>query len=516
MTDKTLAASLRFRATERPDEPAIICEDRQVTYAELHRESNRVAHALRAAGLGRGARVAYLGKESEHYYEIALACAKAETVLVPVNWRLTAKEVDYILRDSETELLFVERELVKVVEALPSLKTVVHLDTDSERAAGLKEWTSPHPDTDVTPSTGPDDAIVQIYTSGTTGLPKGVVLPQRSFYTFLDGLVSEGLDWMDWQPGDRNLISLPGFQIAGFSSAMQAFIAGATNVVMRMFVSQEALEQIEKVGVTTTFAAPAMLAMILAEPGATRDSFKTMRKLVYGGSPISEPLLKQCMDMIDCDFLQIYASTETGNVAACLPPFDHVPGSPRLKAAGRAYPGVELKVVDREGKEVPTGELGEVCVYTPAHMIGYWNKAEETEKTLVDGWIHTGDAGYLDDDGYLYLGDRIKDLIIVAGQNVYPAEVEAAIAQHPAVADVAVIGVPDERWGEAIRACVVLRPGEEATPRQLTLAAREHLADFKIPSQWDFVAGLPRNPAGKILRRILRDKFWEHMERKVN
>jgi fatty-acyl-CoA synthase/long-chain acyl-CoA synthetase len=297
---------------------------------------------------------------------------------------------------------------------------------------------------------------------------------------------------------------------------MQAFIAGATNVVMRMFVSQEALEQIEKVGVTTTFAAPAMLAMILAEPGATRDSFKTMRKLVYGGSPISEPLLKQCMDMIDCDFLQIYASTETGNVAACLPPFDHVPGSPRLKAAGRAYPGVELKVVDREGKEVPAGELGEVCVHTPAHMIGYWNKPEETETTLVDGWIHTGDAGYLDDDGYLYLGDRIKDLIIVAGQNVYPAEVEAAVARHPAVAEVAVIGVPDERWGEAIRACVVLRAGEEATPRQLTLAAREHLADFKIPSQWDFVTGLPRNPAGKILRRILRDKFWEHMERKVN
>jgi acyl-CoA synthetase (AMP-forming)/AMP-acid ligase II len=516
----TLAAIIAAKAAQRPGHPAIRCEGRQVSYAELHRRSNRTGHAIRAACPQRAARVAYLGKESEHYYDIVFGSAKAGAVLVPINWRLTPGEVDHILRDSGTELLFVEREFAAVAAqigpSLPRLRTVVQLDLPDSRAAGFRAWRATMPETDLDPVTGPADPVVQIYTSGTTGLPKGVVLPNRAFFTFGEAMIRHGLDWMDWRPEDVSLIALPAFQIAGLSWSMQGFTAGVTNVVMRMFVSQEALRLIEELGITTTFVAPAMLQMLLAEPTATPASFASLRKVVYGGSPISQTLLRRSLEVIGCQFLQIYASTETGNVAVCLPPADHYPGSPLLGAAGRAYPGVEVKIIDRSGQALPAGEVGEICIRTPAHMLEYWGLPETTARTLVDGWIHTGDAGYLNDDGYLFVGDRIKDMIIVAGQNVYPAEVENALARHPAVAEVAVIGIPDERWGEAIHACVVVRPGQRVTPRELMLSARGHLADFKVPTSYDYVDALPRNPAGKILRRTLRDPHWRHLDRKVN
>lgn len=519
-TPHTLAASIARQATLRPDHVAINCEGREVSYERLHRESSRTAHTLRAAGLSPGDRVAYLGKESEHYYEIVFGCGKGGFILVPINWRLTPGEVDYILRDSGARLLFVEREFAGVAEriepSLPTLRTVVALDSARNRAAGFLAWKADQPDTDPGRIADPADPVAQIYTSGTTGLPKGVVLPNRTFFAFAASLAEHGLDWMDWRPEDISLISLPGFQIAGLSWAMHGFAAGLTNVVMRMFVSQEALELIDRLGVTVTFVAPAMLQMLLAEPTACPTSFRSLRKVVYGGSPISQTLLRQCLDVIGCEFLQIYASTETGNVAVCLPPADHYPDSPVLGAAGKTYPGVEVKIVDGTGRVLPAGEVGEICVRTPARMLEYWRLPEATAQTLVDGWVHTGDAGYLNDDGYLFVGDRIKDMIIVAGQNVYPAEVEDALGRHPAVADVAVIGIPDERWGEAIHACVVLRPSAQATPRELMMSLKGRLADFKVPTSYDFVEGLPRNPTGKVLRRALRDPFWRHLDRQVN
>lgn len=519
MSGHTLGASLAARAAERPDHAALICQGRQVSYAELHRRSNRTGNALLAAGLRPGARVAYLGKESEHYYDIALGCAKTGVVLVPVNWRLTAAEVDHILRDSLSELVFVEPEFAEIVTAvarsLPALRRVVELDPPGAERR-LDRWKGDAPATAPPTAPGPDDAMVQIYTSGTTGLPKGVVLGHRCFFTFPEAMARHGLHWMEWRPDDVSLIALPAFQIAGFSWAMQGLTAGITNVVMRMFVGQTALDLIARHRVSITFVAPAMLQMMLAEPGASPESFASLRKVAYGGSPISEALLHRCLEVFRAEFLQIYASTETGNVATCLPPADHTPGNPRLASAGRAYPGVEVKIVDRAGRRLPAGEQGEVCVRTPAHMLGYWRLPEATAATLVDGWIHTGDAGHLDADGYLYVGDRIKDMIIVAGQNVYPAEVERAISQHPRVADVAVVGVPDDRWGEAIHAFVVARPGDRVTPRELLLFLKGQLAGFKVPSHWEFVDSLPRNPAGKVLRRELRDRLWSHLARKVN
>jgi acyl-CoA synthetase (AMP-forming)/AMP-acid ligase II len=437
---------------------------------------------------------------------------------VPVNWRLTPDEVDHILRDSGAELIFVDDEfwdtVARVRPQLPGLHTVIRIDgTDAEgepaRGAGLPAWYADQLDIDLEQGTGPDDAVVQIYTSGTTGLPKGAVLAHRSFFTLPDAMREHDVAWLDWRPDDVSLISLPGFGIAGIGWFMHTYNAGATSVVMPQFDSQEAVRLIREHGVTITFAAPAMLQMMAGERDAGPEAFGSLRKIAYGAAPMSPTLLARCLEVFGCDFAQIYASTETGSVAVCLPPEDHHPDSTRLVSVGRPCPGNEVKVIGPDGAELPPGGIGQICIRTPSRMLGYWNLPEATGRTLVGEWLHMGDAGYLDEDGYVYLCDRINDTIIVAGQNIYPAEVEKALAAHPAVADAAVVGLPDAHWGESVHACVVLRPGATATPRELLLSLRGRLADYKIPGAYHFVTELPRNPSGKILRRAVREALQE-------
>ncbi|MGJ5755152.1 fatty-acyl-CoA synthase [Streptomyces puniciscabiei] len=518
---KTLHAAAARHAAARPERTAVIHEDRRTTFGELHQGSNRTAHALLRAGLSRGDRVAYFGKDSALYFEIAIACAKSGTVLVPVNWRLSAVEVEHILRDSGARLVLVEEEFLpvarRVARSLPGPTALVRLEgepgtageRDADGTQGFTAWRAGAARSDLDPGTGTDDPVLQVYTSGTTGLPKGVVLAHRSFYSFVEAMDREGADWFDWLPDDVSLVSFPGSYVAGMAWFMHSFIAGIPNVVMRMFVAEEAVRLVERYGVTITFAAPAMLHLMLGEARGLDTPFRSLRKVAYGAAPMPEPLLDACMKVMDCQFAQVYASTESGSVATMLPPSDHYAGSPVLRSAGRACPGSELRICDRQGRSLPAGETGQVWIRTGARMLGYWGLPEETERTLVDGWLLMGDLGYLDERGYLFLRDRINDTIISAGQNIYPAEVENALDQHPAVSESSVVGVPDPQWGEAVRACVVLAPGARATPRELMLHLRGRIADYKIPTSYVFVDTLPRNPSGKVLRRILRERHGD-------
>jgi len=516
----TLDASIAFHAGRQADQPAVLCEDRRLTYGDLHRRSNRAARALLASGAGPGTRVVYLGQDSEHYYVLLFACAKTGTVLVPVNWRLTAAEVEHVLKDSGSRLVFAEAEFLPVVkraaEHLAQAPTEIEIVAEPEGGPGFVRWLGDASDAALDHAAGPDDPIVQMYTSGTTGLPKGVVLAHRSFFRVRDALAGAGLDWIDWREGDVSLIGVPGFHIGGLWWATQGFNAGVTNVALRTFTSAEAVAAIRAHSVTVTCVVPAMLQLMLSERSVTAADFASLRKVVYGGSPIGESLMRQCVERIGCEFAQIYGLTETGNTAVCLPPAEHVVRGPRTLAAGRPYPGFAIEVRDTDGVALPPGGIGEVWIRTPAHMVEYWGLPEATAHTLVDEWLRTGDAGYLDEDGFLFLCDRIKDMIVVAGENVYPAEVENVLATHEAVVEAAVVGVPDERWGEAVHAFVVLSPGAKASPRELMMYARSRLADFKLPTSYDYLDTLPRNASGKILRRRLREPFWQGRTRNVN
>ncbi len=510
-TPETLLAAVRAQAARRPEHPALVCGRRVLTYAELEERTDRLAGTLHAVGVGPGARIAHLARDSERYYELLLACARTGAVLVPVDWRLTPSEVEHILTDSGARLLFSDAASAPVAAELAQ-----HLDhtvfLDSQEA---DRWWAGEPARDLA-ADDPGRPLVQMYTSGTTGAPKGVVLADRTFGAVAHLLAEHDLDWIDWRHDDRSLLGVPGFHVGGIWWATQGLRAGVTNVVVPAFDSRHAVELIRTLRITTTCMVPAMLRMLVDEPGAGAEDFASLRKVVYGGSPISDVLLARCLATFGCDFAQIYGLTESGNTAVCLPPAQHRPGSHRLAAAGLPYPGVSVKVIDDAGTPLPAGTVGQVCLRTPARMIGYWNQPEKTASTLVDGWVHTGDAGYLDEDGFLYICDRIGDTIIVAGENVYPAEVEKALCRHPGVRDAAVVGAPDDTWGESIHAFVQPREPGAPTTVELSRFLRTELAGFKVPTHYEFTDVLPRNPSGKILRRTLRDELWANRQRKVN
>lgn len=503
----TLVAALARNAATRAQHPALIDSSGAVNYAELESRSMAVARALRSAGVGAGDRVLYLAQDTSAVYELLFGCARIGAVLVPVNWRLATPEVGYILEHSNVRLAVTD-----TADRLGDFHaTVVELAAYPRWRDGAR-GTGP----ELFPATT-DTPVVQMYTSGTTGRPKGVVLAHRTFFAVRSLLDEAGLDWIDWCEEDVNLIALPSFHIGGMWWATQGLNAGVSTVVLPAFTAAAAVAAVRDHGITVSCFVPAMLLLMLSEPGAAPADFASLRKIVYGGSPIGPELLARAVDTFGCDFAQIYGLTETGNTAICLPPADHRPVHRRLHAAGRPYPGVGVQIRRPDGTAATPGESGEVLLRSPAQMVEYFADPAATAAAVTeDGWVRTGDAGYLDDAGYLVIRDRVKDLIIVAGENVYPAEVEKAIAAHPDVHDCAVVGVPDDRWGERVHAFVVARPGTGLTPRHLVRFLTGRLAGFKVPSCYDFVETIPRNPSGKVLRRALRERFWAERDRRVN
>ncbi|MEO7731957.1 MAG: long-chain-fatty-acid--CoA ligase, partial [Kofleriaceae bacterium] len=506
--------------------PAFVFGERRVSYAQLDAAANQVANALIAHGVAPRSRVAVLAKESDRGYAALFGCIKAGAVALAINWRLAAPELVYILNDARAEVLFVGAELVAAIEPLraqlPALRCIVVLPSTAapdhaSDAQPLAAWLAGHAEDDPGVAGGPDDVIVQLYTSGTTGHPKGVQLANTSFFDLLNGMARQGDRWIGLGARDVTVLTLPAFHVGGLWWTIRCLAAGATCVIMETFVGWQVLEHIARHRATMVCLVPAMIQVVLAEPSCATTDVSSLTHVLYGGSPSAPALVQRAMATFRCAAVQLYGLTETGNMAVCLRPEDHaVQGDVRMRAAGRALPGVTLKIIDADGRVLPARQTGEICIHSPSRMVGYWNLDAATADTLRDGWIHTGDAGYLDDAGYLYIQDRIKDMIICAGENIYPAEIEHLLHTHPAVAEAAAIGVPDPRWGETVKAVVVLRPGQSATAAELQAFLRGQIADFKVPRSTDFVAALPRTPSGKVKKAELRAAYWKGRDRQVN
>ncbi len=516
---QSVADITRAHAEARPGHTAMIFGDQQTTYGELDRRASQVANGLVAAGLKPQARVAFLDKNSDRFFEVTFGSAKANAVMVAVNWRLAPPEVAYVINDAMAEVLFVGKEFFPVAEKiladLKTVKTVIAIDEAHDGWAYYPEWRDRQSADDPHIAIDPEDVAIQMYTSGTTGHPKGAQLTNANLLTLIPAAVSE---WGDpWTADDINLVCMPLFHIAGSGWGIVGFYAGATAVIVRDIIPPEILRVIPAHGVTKALFVPAVILFLTQTPGVTETDFSKLRLIVYGASPIPLDLLRNAIQVFKCDFAQVYGLTETTGAITYLPPEDHDPnGNQRMRSCGRPMGGIEIRIVDAEGNSLPAGEVGEIICRTQQNMKGYWNLPEETAKAIRGEWFHTGDAGYLDEDGYLYIHDRVKDMIVSGGENVYPAEVESALFGHPAIADVAVFGVPDERWGEAVKAVVVKKPGAEVTPDEIIAFAKERIAGYKVPKSIDFAEMLPRNPSGKILKKDLREPYWKGLDRRVN
>jgi len=516
---KSLADIVRLYGVETPDRVALIDGDRSRTWKELLDRSAQVAQALEAAGVSSGDRVAFLDKNSIEHFEVFFGAAMLNAVCVDPNWRLAGPEVQFIVDDSAAPVLILSSEFTELIDGihadLPKVTTTVVIGGHGAHH-DYEEWLGAHEPVDpMAPSTG-DDIGFQLYSSGTTGRPKGVMLSNDNFL----GILPMAQEVWELSADSVNLAAMPLFHIGGGGWATAGMYYGCTTVIMRELNPLALAELIAEHKITHAFLVPAVLGFMLFTPDLDPSQLSSMEILVYGASPITEDILTQSVALFGCKFWQAYGLTETTGAVFNLPPEDHDPDGPnkhRLRSCGVPGPGVEVRIVGDEGADVETvGDVGEILVRSSQVMVGYWNRPEDTAEAIdADGWFKTGDAGYLDDDGYLYIHDRVKDMIVSGGENVYPAEVENALSSHPAIQDVAVIGVPDEKWGEVAKAIVVKVADAEVTPEEIIAFGREQLAGFKTPKTVDFVDELPRNPTGKVLKKDLRAPFWEGQDRNV-
>jgi len=516
-----LAEMVRARAKTRGDAVAYEFEGRQTSFAQFDVLTNRVANALKATGVRPRERIAYLGKNSDSYFELLLGAIKANVVMAPVNWRLAGPEIAFIVEDCKAPVLFAGPEFIELVDRirpqLPSVRTFVATEGGAPGWLNYAAWRDAQSGEDPKVEIDRKDIAIQLYTSGTTGKPKGAMLSHANFLNLVESGQDQKPDWNKWSEDDVSLVAMPIFHIGGSGWGVMGLYHGARGVIAREFDPTKVLDFFEQSGITKLFMVPAAMQFVVRQPRARSVDFSRLKYMLYGASPIPAALLKECIEVFKCGFVQMYGMTETTGTIVALPPEDHVEGLERMRSAGKALPGVELAILDVNGNRLPPGEVGEIATRSGSNMAGYWNLPEATARTLgSDGWLRTGDAGYMDKDGYLYIHDRIKDMIISGGENIYPAEVESAICDHPDVAEVAVVGVPDDRWGEAVKAIVVMKQGKQASASDIINFTRERIAGFKTPKSVEFIEALPRNPSGKILRRHLRDPYWVGKERLVN
>ncbi|MCW3839859.1 long-chain fatty acid--CoA ligase [Micromonospora yasonensis] len=513
-----VAQSLHRAVQQSPDRLLTIFGDRTRTVAESAGRVARFAGALRALGVQRGDRVGILALNSDRYHEFLLAVPWADAVVNLVNIRWSRSEVAYSLVDCGTNVLLVDDMFAAAVPALrekaPNLATVIFCG-DGETPDGMlnsEDLIAAHEPVEDA-RRGGDDLYGVFYTGGTTGHPKGVMLSHRSMLTSAMGTLAT-LDAIS--RGGNLLHAAPMFHVADVAVWIMGMLTGSTHVIVPAFTPAGVVNAILRHRVTDALLVPTMIQLLADSPEAAEADLTTVRRLIYGASPISEAVLQRARrKLANTAFTQAYGMTEVAPVATLLTPADH--DDPVLaRSGGRAAAHSEVRIVDAEDNEVPRGVVGEIIVRGDHVMQGYWNRPEETAAALRGGWMHTGDGGYMDERGYVFVVDRIKDMIITGGENVYSAEVENALANHPVVQQCAVIGVPDDNWGERVHAVVVLIPGATVSPEELRDFCRDRIANYKLPRSVSFVEALPVSGAGKILKRELRKQHWADTDRAVH
>lgn len=513
---------LDYIALQKPEREFATQGARTLTYADARKAANRLAHALRASGLRPGDRFAFLAKNCLEYSYLFFAGSKCGAVPVPLNYRLAAPELAYIVKDATAKLVIAQSEYVSLLESVRTDLGAVSafVSIGATAAPGWKEydsWVEACPDSDLETATDDGADLYQMYTSGTTGRPKGAILTHRAVTANAQQLriaIETGTE-------ERVLIVAPLYHAAAALTLFGTVLSGSSLLIQEDFNPVEVVRALSEERITRTTLVPAMIqACLLMVPDIAARKYPDLKLIVYGASPIASETLRRAIEVFGCDFAQGFGMTETTAVLTVLTRDDHrraMADRPELLlSAGRGLPGTEVRIVDENDNPLPPGTVGEIAGRGDQIMRGYWNLPEASAEALRGGWLHTGDAGRMDADGYVYIEDRVKDMIVSGGENIYPREVENVLFMHPAVADAAVIGVPDAKWGETVKAVVQLKPGAAATAEEIIEFCRGKLAGYKLPRSADFVATIPRNASGKVLKRELREKYWAGHARRVS
>jgi acyl-CoA synthetase (AMP-forming)/AMP-acid ligase II len=506
-----------------PDNLALVHGQKRLNYSGFNARVNRLANAFYRLGLKKGDNVALLQYNYPEMLESMFACFKAGLGAVPINWRLHPKEFAFIMDHSQSRAAIISREfneaILEVRNLIPNVRSLITLDGAQGELMDYETLLSAESDSFMDVDVQPDDLAWLFYTSGTTGLPKGAMLTHRNLLAMTMNFYADICP--GFGPDDVVLHAAPLSHGSG-CYALPNIGKAAANVILdsKSFDPELIFRTIQEYRVTNMFAAPTMIKLMVESPAVDRYDHSSLKSLNYGGAPMLAEDLKQAMSKLGPCMVQLFGQAESPMTITYLPHRDHVQeGSTeqmkRLSSAGIPRTDVEVKIFDPDDNELSAGETGEIVTRSDLVMKGYWRNSEATAETIKNGWLHTGDMGYLDDEGYLFIMDRSKDMIISGGENIYPREIEEVLVKHPAVREVAVIGVPDPKWGESIKAVISLFEGESATEDDLIDFCKENLASYKKPKSVDFVEELPKNNYGKILKRELRQKYWEGRERKV-
>jgi len=501
-----------------PDKNAIVFEDKRYTFSQLNERVNRLANGLMKLGVKKGDRVAFLQVNCNQCVETYFAVAKAGAIYLPLNFRAKEKELAYMLNTAEAITMIAGERYIPMMQSiqpeLKDLKNLISIEKKHDDMLFYEDVISSSSADEVVAEIDDDDTTMLMYTAGTTGFPKGVMLSHNSFSVYM----LENVTPADPMAEESNILTVPLYHVAGIQAMMAAIYGGRTLVMERQFDPKEWMELVEREKVNRAMMVPTMLKQLLDHPDFGKHNLSSIKVITYGAAPMPIPVIKKALEVFPgVSFINAFGQTETGSTITALSPEDHVlTGTPeeidkklnRLSSIGKPMSDIEMKVVDDEGNTLPTGEAGEILARGPRVMSGYWKDDEKTAQTIdKDGWVHTGDVGYVDEAGYYFLSGRSSDMIIRAGENISPEELENAIRDHPKVEDVAVIGVPDETWGEEPRAVIIPKKGEKPTEEEIMEHCRVNLASFKRPRSVVFVDDLPRNPMGKLIKKDIREKY---------